>query len=208
MSLAIGKSFLSSAFSSHSGTIFVLSNFKVAFLPSAFILEACIHLSHSTDIEILFTSILASNIAYYGPKLQILVTRVSNVSSVGAVRNRSSGRVRNALRAFRKAESLRHMKNIEGRINHTALVEEQRAGKIERRAERARLHSELLEQHKAAKNERLATSGPTTLDKEREQLKVEKKHQRTARRAAARAVIREANQKIADMLSNRRTESL
>lgn len=137
-----------------------------------------------------------------------LVARVSQTSSVNGVRYRSSGRVRNAMRIFRKSESLRQMKNIEGRINHSQLIEEQRATKLETKAERARLHSELVETHKARKEGRAVSEGAAPSEKARNDLKIQKRNERTARRAAARVEIREANQKLAEMLANRKTESL
>lgn len=136
------------------------------------------------------------------------MARVSQTSTVNGVRYRSSGRVRNAARIFRKAESLRQMKNIEGRINHGQLIEEQRAIQLEAKAERARLHSELLETHKLRKEQRATSEGASPADQARADLKVQKRNERTARRAAARVEIRQANQKLAALLANRKTETL
>lgn len=112
------------------------------------------------------------------------------------------------MREFRKSEALRRMRNIEGRINHTQLLEERRAAKLERMAESARLHNELLEQHKAAKAQRLSTSGPGEIDENRLKDKAARKAQRTERRKAARATIREANAQLAALRSTPRHETL
>lgn len=112
------------------------------------------------------------------------------------------------MRTFRKAESLRQMRNIEGRINHTQLIEEQRAHKLERTAEKARNHAELLESGKLRRESAEHSESAARIEKERAEIKLKKKDERTARRAAARAEIREANIKLAAMLASRKTESL
>ena len=113
------------------------------------------------------------------------------------------------MREFRKSEALRRMRNVEGRINHTQLLEERRVAKLERVAERARLHNELLEKHKAAKEQRLkASGGPSEEDMRRMKYKEERKAQRTERRKNARAIIREANLQLAALRSSPRQETL
>ena len=136
------------------------------------------------------------------------VSRVSPVKSVGALRFGSSGRVRNAMKVFKKAESMRQMQNIEARIAHTQHVEEQRAAKLERSSEKAKAHHELLEKHKAKKEERIASVGALPKDEEAKKDRDQRKSQRTARRATARAIIREANVKLAALRAVPRTESL
>lgn len=140
-------------------------------------------------------------------KFALLVTQPSTTKSTLGVRFGSSGRVRNAMIKFKKAESLRRMANIEGRLNHIALVEEQRAKKLERSTEKARLHLELLEKQKALKAERLAKTGPTKRDEERKKAKVEAQQKRAAERLAAREIIQQATAKIAELRAVPRTEA-
>lgn len=98
------------------------------------------------------------------------------------------------------------MRNIEGRVNHTQLVDEQRAGKLERKAEKARQHAELLERHRVKKQQRLATEGPSAIDENRSKVKIEKRALRTARRDAARAIILEANERLREIRAAHKPE--
>ena len=93
-------------------------------------------------------------------------------------------------------------------MNHTQLLEERRAAKLERSAEKFRLHNELMEQHKEAKEKRLATSGPSEIDESRVKDQAERKAQRTERRKVARAIIREANVQLAALRSAPRHETI
>jgi hypothetical protein len=109
---------------------------------------------------------------------------------------------------FKKREAMQRMRNIERRMNHTTLSEEQRAASTEARAERARKHAAWLEVQKKRKEARLAAEGVQSWELERAKLKEERKKKRTERRKEAIAIIRAANERIAELRAAQHAQAL
>lgn len=106
-----------------------------------------------------------------------------------------------------KREALQRMKNVEARLQHAHFVEESRAIALEKATDRARKHSELLEQHKLAKEKRIAEHGESDNDRNRAAERIALQQNRAEQRQAAEATIQEAKQALSALLAARKQKA-